>query len=132
MMQTKAVNPWTWQDQYGYSQAVEITGARRELVCAGQTSVDEQGNPLHAGNMTAQLGCALDNLAAVLAKAGMGFENVVRLNFYTTDIAGYFAASAEVARRFEAVGVKPAGTLLQVAGLFHPDILIEIEATAVA
>ncbi|MET0282484.1 MAG: RidA family protein [Steroidobacteraceae bacterium] len=131
-MHTQAMNPWTWQDQYGYSQAVEVSGATRQLLCAGQTSVDEQGNPVHAGDMAAQLAQALDNLAAVLAKAGMGFANVVRLNFYTTDIAAYFAASAVVARRFETVGVKPAGTLLAVAGLFHPDILIEIEATAVA
>jgi enamine deaminase RidA (YjgF/YER057c/UK114 family) len=131
-MQTTAVNPWTWQDQHGYSQAVEVRGATRQLLCAGQTSVDDQGNPVHAGDMRAQLSQALDNLAAVLQKADMGFANVVRLNFYTTDIAGYFAASGEVARRFEGIGVKPAGTLLAVAGLFHPDILIEIEATAIA
>jgi enamine deaminase RidA (YjgF/YER057c/UK114 family) len=131
-MQKYAVNPWTWQDAYGFSQAVETTGATRQLFCSGQTSVDAEGNPLHPGNMAAQLACALDNLGAVLARSGMGFENVVRLNYYTTDIDAYFAASGEVARRFAAVGCKPAGTLLAVARLFHPDILIEIEATAVA
>src|SRR4051812_26923853 len=107
MMQTKTVNPWNWQDQYGYSQAVQTSAATRQLFCAGQTSVDDQGNPIHAGNMAAQLNCALDNLAAVLAKAGMGFANVVRLNYYTTDIAAYFAASGEIARRFETIGCKP-------------------------
>jgi enamine deaminase RidA (YjgF/YER057c/UK114 family) len=131
-MQKKAINPWQWQDRYGFSQAVEITGAIRQLVCSGQTSVDAEGNPLHPGNMAAQLTCALDNLEAVLAEARMGLENVVRLNYYTTDIDAYFAASGEVARRFAAVGCKPAGTLLAVARLFHPDILVEIEATAVA
>lgn len=131
-MQTKAVNPWTWQDAYGFSQAVEITGATRQLVCSGQTSVDADGNPLHPGNMAAQLSCALDNLEAVLEKAGMGLGNVVRLNYYTTDIDAYFAASGQIARRFAAVGVKPAGTLLGVSRLFHPDILVEIEATAAA
>lgn len=133
MTTTRAVNPWTWQDAYGYSQAVEVDGARRWLVCAGQTSVDGEGRPLHAGDMTAQLRQALDNLEAVLGKAGLGFGDVVRLNFYTTDIAGYFNASGEVARRFAGTGrPAPAGTLLGVAALFHPDILIEIEATACA
>lgn len=131
-MQKKAINPWTWQDAYGYSQAVEITGATRQLVCSGQTSVDGEGKPLHPGNMTAQLSTALDNLGAVLAKAGMGFENVVRLNYYVTDINAYFEASGEIEKRFAAVGVKPAGTLLAVKSLFHPDILVEIEATAIA
>lgn len=131
-MQKNAINPWTWQDAYGFSQAVQITGATRQLVCSGQTSVDAEGNPLHPGNMRAQLSTALDNLGAVLARAGMGFENVVRLNYYTTDIEAYFAASGEIEKRFAAVGCKPAGTLLAVKGLFHPDILVEIEATAVA
>lgn len=131
-MQTKAVNPWTWQDAYGYSQAVEVTGATRQLVCSGQTSVDENGKPLHAGDMRAQLSQALDNLAAVLAKAGMGFENVVRLNYYVTDIDAYFGAAEEIDKRFTSIGCKPAGTLLAVKRLFHPDILVEIEATAAA
>ena len=132
-MQTKAVNPWTWQDAYGFSQAVESSGATRLLVCSGQTSVDADGNPLHSGDMAAQLGQALDNLEAVLRAAGLGFADVVRLNYYTTDVAAYLAASGEVGRRFAGTGRSPpAGTLLGVAALFHPDVMIEIEATAIA
>lgn len=131
-MQKQAINPWTWQDAYGYSQAVEISGGTRQLFCAGQTSVDDQGKPLHKDDMPRQLSQALDNLVAVLAKAGMGLENVVRLNYYTTDLAAYFAASGEIGKRFASLSVKPPGTLLQVASLFHPDIMIEIEATAIA
>ena len=128
---TRAINPWNWQDAYGFSQAVEVDGARRWLVCAGQTSVDAEGRPLHEGDMVAQLNQALDNLGAVLTRAGLGFADVVRLNYYTTDIPAYLAASGEAARRFATAGrPMPAGTLLGVAALFHPDILIEIEATA--
>jgi enamine deaminase RidA (YjgF/YER057c/UK114 family) len=111
---------------------VLIEGATRQLVCSGQTSVDAQGSPLHAGDLPAQLRQSLDNLEAVLAKAGMSLADVVRLNYYTTDVAGYLAASGEVARRFAGVTCVPAGTLLGVTQLFHPDILIEIEATAIA
>jgi enamine deaminase RidA (YjgF/YER057c/UK114 family) len=132
MLQIKHVNPWDWQDQYGYSQAIEVSGVSRTLYCAGQTSVDGEGNPIHAGNMEAQLGQALDNLEAVLAKAGMKLENVVRLNYYVTDVQAYFQGSGPVADRLAKAGCKGAGTLLQVAALFNPDIVVEIEATAVA
>jgi enamine deaminase RidA (YjgF/YER057c/UK114 family) len=130
MPQTRAINPWKWQDAFGFSQAVEVSGGARWLVCAGQTSVDADGNPMHGGDMAAQLRLALDNLEAVLKAAGMTFADVVRLNYYTTDIPAYLKASGEVAQRFTSGAPPPAGTLLGVAALFHPDILIEIEATA--
>ena len=130
-MQIKPVNPWDWQDKYGYSQAVEVTGATRTLYCAGQTSVDGEGNPLHAGNMELQLAQALDNLEQVLAKAGMTLANVVRLNYYVTDVQAYFQGSGPAADRLAKANCKPPGTLLEVASLFHPDIVVEIEATAV-
>lgn len=127
----RAVNPWTWQDAFGFSQGVELAGGGRWLVCSGQTSVDADGNPLHAGDMAAQLRQAFDNLEAVLKAAGLDLRHVVRLNYYTTDVAAYLKASAEVAERLGSTGgPPPAGTLLGVAALFHPDILIEIEATA--
>ena len=131
-MKVTAANPWTWQDIFGFSQGVAVTGSQRVLYCAGQTSVDADGNPIHAGNMAAQLSQAFDNLETVLEEAGMGFENVVRLNYYTTDVPAYREAAAAVGDRFADIAVKPAGTLLGVASLFHPDIMIEIEATAVA
>lgn len=130
MSSFRAVNPWKWQDAYGFSQAVEVSGTARWLVCSGQTSVDADGNPLHAGDMAAQLRQAFDNLEAVLKDAGLTLADIVRLNYYTTDVAAYLQASGEVARRFMGCGTAPAGTLLGVAALFHPDILVEIEATA--
>jgi enamine deaminase RidA (YjgF/YER057c/UK114 family) len=130
LAQIKPVNPWTWQDAFGYSQAYEVTGGGRVLFCAGQTSVDSNGNPLHARDMGKQLLQALDNLDAVLKKGGMTFANVVRLNYYVTDVPGFLQASAQAATRLG--DAKPPGTLLGVAALFHPDIVIEIEATAVA
>jgi enamine deaminase RidA (YjgF/YER057c/UK114 family) len=133
MANTRAVNPWSWQDAYGFSQAVEISAAARHLVCSGQASVDAAGNPVHPGDMAAQLRQAFDNLEIVLRAAGHTLGDVVRLNYYTTDVPAYLAASGEAVRRFEQTGrCPPAGTLLGVARLFHPDILIELEATAIA
>src|SRR5438552_618789 len=42
-MERRAVNPWKWQDQFGFAQAIEVTGAQKVLVCSGQTSVDANG-----------------------------------------------------------------------------------------
>jgi len=95
----------------------------------GQASVDANGAPLHAGDLAKQLAQAFDNLETVLAQAGMTLANVVRLNFYTTDLPAFFKATPHVIGRLG--GQKPPGTLLGVAALFHPDIMIEIEATAV-
>src|SRR5919202_724005 len=66
IMEREIINPWKWQDQYGFVQANEVSGARRVLYCAGQVSVDADGNPLNAGDMRAQITQALDNVEAVL------------------------------------------------------------------
>jgi enamine deaminase RidA (YjgF/YER057c/UK114 family) len=130
MANTKAINPWQWQDQFGFSQAIDVRGAQRVVYCAGQTSVDENGGPLHAGDMAAQLTKAFDNLETVLRHAGLTLTNVVRLNFYTTNVSAFLEAAGTYAPRLSAARCQPASTLLGIASLFHPDILVEIEATA--
>ena len=125
------VNPWPWSMQFGYNQAEIVEGKTRELYCAGQTACDENGTPQHAGDMEAQVRLALDNLEAVLAGAGMTLSNVVRLNFYTTDIDAFFGAMGPIGERMAAAGVMPPGTLLGVQRLAFPELMIEMEATAV-
>jgi enamine deaminase RidA (YjgF/YER057c/UK114 family) len=131
-MESRVINPWTWQDQFGFVQAHEISDAQRVVYCAGQTSVDGDGNPLHEGDMRAQIGKALDNLETVLGEAGLDLSNVVRLNYYTTDIDALFESWDVVATRLGDAGACVASTALGVARLAFPPLLIEIEATAVA
>ena len=131
MAKTRAVNPWQWQDQFGFSQAIEVRGGERVLYCAGQTSVDANGAPMHAGDMAAQIDQALTNLETVLGHAGLTLANVVRLNYYTRDVAALLKAGASYGPRLHAAGCQPASTLLGVASLAFPDLLVEIEATAV-
>ena len=127
----KPVNPWTWQDPFGFSQAFLVSGAAKVLYCAGQASMDAEGRPVHAGNMEAQLAQAFDNLETVLQKAGLTLRNVVRLNYYVTDVPAYLKASASVAGRLAKAQCQPPGTLLGVASLAFPELMVEIEATAV-
>ena len=131
-MERRIVNPWKWQDAFGFVQANEIRGGERTLLCSGQTSVDDNGAPLHAGDMTAQVRQALANLETVLGQAGFKLSDVVRLNYYTTDVDRFVSEAGPALMRLAEENCRPASTLLGVARLFHPAILVEIEATAVA
>jgi enamine deaminase RidA (YjgF/YER057c/UK114 family) len=132
MAQTKSINPWEWQDKFGFSQAIEVRGGQRVVYCSGQTAVDASGNPMYRGDMTKQVNQALDNLEAVLKKVGLKLANVVRLNWYTTDVAAFMNAGPSYGPRLAEAGCKPSSTLLGVSSLFHPDVMIEIEATAIS
>ena len=54
-MKKRIINPWTWQDKFGFVQANEITNGQRIVFSAGIVSVDEDGTILHAGNMEKQI-----------------------------------------------------------------------------
>ncbi|SFF07919.1 RidA family protein [Blastococcus tunisiensis] len=127
-----AVNPWQWSVDMGFNQAELVTGATRVLVCSGQTAMSAEGRPQHAGDMAAQVAMALDNLEAVLAGGDMGLGNVVQLNIYTTDVDAFFACYGSVVERFRREGVKPTSTLLGISRLAFPELMVELEATAVA
>ena len=131
-MERTAVNPWDWSIKLGYNQAEAIEGATRQLICAGQTSVDANGNPQHAGDMRAQIDLALDNLEAVLKGADMDLGNVVRLGIYATDVDEALKNFDLIGMRFGPHQVAPPMTLLGVTRLAIPGLLFEIEATAAA
>jgi enamine deaminase RidA (YjgF/YER057c/UK114 family) len=131
-MERRIINPWTWQDAYGFVQGHEVTGGQRVLYCAGQASVDNDGRPLHAGDMGAQVRQSLDNLETVLKAADLDLTHVVRINIFTTDVDRFLASFHIAIERFTAAGCRPSSTLLGVTRLAFPELLVEIEATAVA
>jgi enamine deaminase RidA (YjgF/YER057c/UK114 family) len=131
-VERQTINPWTWQDQFGFVQANTVTGVERTVYCSGQTSMDAEGNPVHEGDMRAQLAQALDNLEAVLRESDCELSDVVRLNYYATDVDGFFAAQDVLVARLSEAGCRPASTLLEVSRLALPPLLVELEATAVA
>lgn len=127
-MERTAINPWPFSIQLGFDQAQLIQGRRRELICSAQDAVDANGNSQHPGDLAAQLGHALDNLETVLAGADMTLTNVVRLNFYTTDVNTLLQHFPLVTERF--AGKRFTTTVLGVASLAGPDLLVAVEATA--
>jgi enamine deaminase RidA (YjgF/YER057c/UK114 family) len=130
-MERRIINPWNWQAEQGWSWAIETSGAQRVLYCAGQVSMDGEGELLHVGDMRAQINQALDNLEIVLSKAGYQLSDVVRIDYYTTDADLLMANWDAIKNRLVTAGCRAGGVLLGVSRLAFPELLIEIEATAV-
>ncbi|MFJ6675705.1 RidA family protein [Actinosynnema sp. NPDC091369] len=131
-MERTAVNPWTWSVDLGYHQGELVSGHTRTLYVAGQTAMSGDGEPLHDGDMAAQVALSLDNVEAVLGEAGMSLRDLVRLTVYTTDVDLLFRHYGVLASRLGAAGAAPATTMLGVTRLALPSLLVELEGTAVA
>ncbi len=131
-MEKRAFDPTPWLSHFGMHHGIEITGAQRTLYLSGQTASAADGSAMHPGDISAQFRAAWKNLKDVLTEAGMTPENIVRLNVYTTDVDAFMAAAGDLFPVFAGDGCKPVSTLLGVARLYDPAILIELEATAVA
>jgi len=131
-MQRTPVNPWNWSLNLGYNQGEVIEGAQRQLICAGQTSVDGEGNPQHLGDMRGQIGLALDNLEAVLSGADMDLSNIIRLGVFATDVDEVLKNFDLFGMRFGPIQSAPPMTLLGVSRLAISGLLFEVEATAAA
>ena len=131
-MQKREINPPDWLQEFNINHGIEVTGGQRVLYLSGQTSNAADGTPMHAGDLVAQFKLAWANLKNALADADMGPSDVVRLNMYTTDVDAFMEAVEELVPIYAEDGCKPACTLLGVDRLFEPDLMIELEATAVA
>lgn len=124
------VNPWSWSLNVGYNQAEILEGANRQLICAGQTAVDAEGNPQHPEDMRSQITLALDNLEAILSAADMGLDNITGLKIYTTDVDEAMKHFDVFGSRFGPLNVAPPMSLLGVTQLAIPGLMFEIEAAA--
>lgn len=129
-MEKKLVNPWQWQDGFGYAQAVEVTQLTRTLYVSGQAAMDAQGNPSD-GDMAAQVALSMDNLETVLTEAGYSLADIVRLNVYTTSIADLMPQFGLIVGRLAPHGCRPSSTVVEVSALAFPSLRVEIEVTAV-
>jgi enamine deaminase RidA (YjgF/YER057c/UK114 family) len=109
-----------------YAHGVEVPSGARLLFISGQVGVDTNGL-LAEGGFAPQCRQAIANLEAVLASAGMTLADVVKITVFVTD-RSHLLALRDV--RLKHLAVAPAVTSFIVAGLHHPDWLVEIEAVA--
>ena len=112
-----------------YSHVVEVTGPHRTVYLAGQTGADAKGNvPKDFRGQAVQV---MENIKTVLDSVGGGFEHVVRITSYLTDIAANATEFRDVRALYFKKGTLPTATLLQVGRLANPAYLLEVEAIAV-
>ncbi|WP_280299850.1 RidA family protein [Nocardia neocaledoniensis] len=133
-MAVELINPDGLPKPEVYRQMAVATGSRMVFL-AGQVARDADGNPVGAGDFAAQVEQAYLNVATALAAVGGSFDDVAKLTVYVVDwSADKFPLLGEgVARAAAKLGVDPVKpiTLLGVAALGEPDLLVEVEATAV-
>ncbi|MEV0333517.1 RidA family protein [Nocardia sp. NPDC050717] len=133
-MAVELINPDGLPKPEVYRQMAVATGSRLVFL-AGQVARDADGNPVGAGDFAAQVEQAYLNVETALAAVGGSFDDVAKLTIYVVDWnADKFPLLGEgVARAAARLGVDPVKpiTLLGVAALGEPDLLVEVEATAV-
>lgn len=112
----------------GYSHAASVPGRSRLVWTSGQVAISADGT-VAALDWEAQTRLVFQNLGVVLKSAGAAWEDVFKLTYY---VVGTSALDVIRAVRDEFVDVNrpPTSSLVQVAGLFRPDLLIEVEAVA--
>ncbi|MCX5010768.1 RidA family protein [Streptomyces sp. NBC_00555] len=112
----------------GYSHVVWGTG--RFVAVSGQCALDEKGEVVGEGDAAAQARQVFENLRRCLAAAGAGFDDVVKLTYFVTDVAHLPAVRAARDAVIPA-DRQPASSAVQVSALFRPELLLEVEAFAV-
>ena len=112
-----------------FSQGIKAENVKGFIFVAGQISMNVSGEVVGVGDIKAQTRQTLENLKAVLASGGANLENILMLRIYTTQI-DRISEIHEIRREYFPKD-PPAVTTVEVKGLIHKDLLIEIDAVAV-
>lgn len=127
-MDKQVVNPWNWQNQYGFSQAWRVENPSSVIEVSGQTPVDGEGEIQHLDDFSAQARLAFENLKTVLEEAGSGLDDVLKVGAYLTSNE-YVIDYSQVQQEYFP-DRSPAQTLVVVKELALPGLMVEVEATA--
>ena len=122
------LNPDGLSKARGYSHVVDVTGGRT-IYISGQAAFDKSGGVVGAGDLQAQSKQVFENLKAALAAAGATFADVVKLNFYLTDVS-QVQIVRDVRDTYINVDAPPASTLVEVRRLLRQELMLEVDAIA--
>jgi enamine deaminase RidA (YjgF/YER057c/UK114 family) len=123
-------NPPGMAKPAAYSHVVEVNGPHRTVYLAGQTGIDANGKV--AEGFRVQAVQVMENIKTALGSVGGGFEHVVKLTSYLTNLEANGAEFREVrGSYFPNKAALPASTLLQISRLANPAYLVEVEVIAI-
>jgi 2-iminobutanoate/2-iminopropanoate deaminase len=125
----RQVNPWTWQELAGFSQAWRVDGARSIAFVSGQAPIAADGQLVGEDDFEAQVRQVFENLRTVLQDSGMDLEAIVKLTVYLTDMTR-LRDYTQIKGEFM-TGKQPASTAVGVIALARPAMMVEVEAIAV-
>ena len=114
-----------------FSNVAVVSGNVRTVYVGGQDAVDAEGNVVGVGDLAAQTEQVLHNLKVALTAAGAGPEHVVKWNILLVDGQDFASGYAVFQQEWGDRSNPPVITAAVVAGLAHPDFLVEIDAIAV-
>lgn len=115
-----------WESVAGYSRAVVVGDA---CWVAGTTDAGPDGVSQHPGDVAGQARAVFGIIERALGEGGFSFGDVVRTRMFVTDMSMSDELSAVHGEVFGEI--RPAATMVAVAGLMHPSLLVEIEVDAV-
>lgn len=130
-MQSRFLNPGSMPSPYGYSQVVEVSGAQRIVYVAGQVPLDAANTVVGEGDFDAQVARVFENVRLALEAADMTFGNVVKMQFFLTDIT-FLPRVRDIRDRYVNTESPPASTSVGVTALFHPSVMFEMDVVAIA
>lgn len=125
------LNPEGLHKNPAYTQVVTVTGPTKTVYVGGQNAVDASGNIVGKGDIAAQTEQVFRNLEAALAAGGASLEHSIKWTIYLVQGQPLEPGFAVYQRVWGDRPNPPLVTGLFVAGLAHPDFLIELEAVAV-
>ncbi|PEQ99870.1 enamine deaminase RidA [Bacillus cereus] len=126
-MQKKFINPETMPPTFGYSHVVEVTNAKRTIYISGQVAINTDGQIVGIDDLATQTRQVFENIKSALETSELKFNDVVKLTFFLTDIS-----QMAIVDQYIDTNNPPASSAVEVRKLINDNLLIEIEAIAVA